>query len=310
MRPVQHADRRRDGNSPCTRRHIGLLRCRAASLQGGDSMARGKGSKTTQRSKAQRRCRKDARWCTRMGLGSARCFTADIEQPDPGTRADAVAPVPSACISVHLTASALNLACFAAHRTLPRRHLAATRKAETPCTRNSPVRSPVPHNASPSHPTRNETLARRSVRRLLPSDSHATRHCLFCRETRRLRDAAGFPTRSCAGTGTGAKRCNIPAPERRRYPAASAATRSPRRAAPQPETDPTRHPVLLLALPRDRRPEAHAPEAPSRGELRRPMHGPRNTPNPQIPCTVRAACPTPKAIAQRATWAPRQRGRS
>ena len=39
-----------------------------------------------------------------------------------------------------------------------------------------------------------------------PGDSPATRHCLFCRQTRRSRDAAGFPTLPRADTDTGRPR--------------------------------------------------------------------------------------------------------
>jgi len=85
----------------------------------------------------QKRCTRS----TQMGLGPAPCFTANIAQLSPGSRADAAAPVPSACIRVHLTASALSLSCSAAYLTLPRaRAQVATRQPQ----RNAPERGHRP----------------------------------------------------------------------------------------------------------------------------------------------------------------------
>ena len=69
-------------------------------------------SSTRQSKKDSTRMQTDARRCTRMGLSPACSFTAEVAQPYPRSRAVAVAPVPSACIRVHLSASALSLSCL------------------------------------------------------------------------------------------------------------------------------------------------------------------------------------------------------
>jgi hypothetical protein len=63
----------------------------------------------------------DTRGCTRMGLNPARSFTAETAWLNLMSRADAVSRVPSAFISVHLPASALEffLACSLRHAPEP-----------------------------------------------------------------------------------------------------------------------------------------------------------------------------------------------
>jgi hypothetical protein len=96
--------------------------------------------------------------CTLMhadGPGASTVLHGRHRTTEPGSSADATAPVPSACISVHLTASAVNLAWFTARR----RH--GTRQPHA-------IQNPV----------------HQKFARALAS-SHATRHHLIQRETRR-----------------------------------------------------------------------------------------------------------------------------
>ncbi len=79
----------------------------------------------------QQRCTQN----TRMGRKPAWSRTADIAQPTRGSRADADAPVPSACLRVHLPASAQDLACCAASTSLlPAVARRSPTAAITPCT--------------------------------------------------------------------------------------------------------------------------------------------------------------------------------
>lgn len=79
----------------------------------------------------QKRCTRN----TRMRLSPAWTFTADIAQPRRGSRAGAVSHVPSACIRVHLPASALDpcLLCRVSH-VLPTERTGASRAMPTPST--------------------------------------------------------------------------------------------------------------------------------------------------------------------------------
>jgi len=156
-----------------------------------------------------------------MGLSPAWSFTAELAQPYPGTsRADAVSAVPSACISVRLTASALSLAFLLASSRaalrprgrpftpvagvtmlrdlpplMPRAAVSCTAKRDAGETPRHYRR--LSRRAPPSHVQRNETPARPCS---VTAASHATRQGLRCSETRRRRDAAGpYPYWPCDG---------------------------------------------------------------------------------------------------------------
>jgi hypothetical protein len=104
---------------------------------------------------------------TRMGLGPAWCFTADVGQPNPGSRAKTAALVPSAWFACIPSASAKNLACLAARRMLPRRGSAATPQAPYAngragwrCGRAQRRAAAIPQSEPLSLPPRNETSVR------------------------------------------------------------------------------------------------------------------------------------------------------
>jgi len=91
-------------NDPCNVRCIAMIRCRVLSCLS----LRGRCGRRQSKQEFLRRCRRDVRRCARMGLSPAWRFTAKPGRPILMRRADALAHVPSACIGVHLPASALN----------------------------------------------------------------------------------------------------------------------------------------------------------------------------------------------------------
>ncbi len=100
-----------------------------------------------------RRCR-DVRRCTRMGLSPARRFTAKPGRPILMSSAGALAHVPSACIGVHLRASALNPCLLTPPRAAPSGEVARAR----PASQNQLHRETQAETAGLTHP---EALARR-----------------------------------------------------------------------------------------------------------------------------------------------------
>ena len=108
-----------------------------------------------------------------MGLGPARRFTADIAQPNPGSRADAVAPVPSACfacICLHLRKTLLASPRAARRREGPEHNAqAATTPRPSHCaplTARASFTMPTPAaSGDVKTPSTNSRLARRGQRR-------------------------------------------------------------------------------------------------------------------------------------------------
>jgi len=83
---------------------------------------------TAKQARIQRGSAADARRCTQIGQGPACPASPEAAGPRLTSRADTLAPVPSACISVHLLLICVEiLACFAARRTLPHQRPRAAR---------------------------------------------------------------------------------------------------------------------------------------------------------------------------------------